>query len=58
MLMSLEVPMENSVEISSLIDMGFTTNQITMAITEENTYELERLIDRITNEAKTKASCT
>ena len=52
--MSLEVPMENSTEISSLIDMGFTTNQITMAITEENTYELERLIDRITNETSGK----
>ena len=54
MLMSLEVPMENSTEISSLIDMGFTTNQITRAITEENTYELERLIDKITNDTSGK----
>ena len=54
MLMSLEVPMENSTEISSLIDMGFTAYQITMAIMEANTYELERLIDRITNETSGK----
>ena len=54
MLMSLEVPMENSTEISFLIDSGFTANQITMAIMEANTYELERLIDRITNETSGK----
>ena len=54
MLMSLEVPMENSTKISSLIDMGFTASQITMAITEANTYELERLIDRLTNETRGK----
>ena len=54
MLMSLEVPMENSTKISSLIDMGFTASQITIAITEANTYELERLIDRITNETSGK----
>ena len=54
MLMSLEVPMENSTKISSLIDMGFTASQITMAIMEANTYELERLIDRLTNETRGK----
>ena len=54
MLMSLEVPMENSTKISSLIDMGFTASQITIAITEANTYELERLIDRLTNETRGK----
>ena len=52
--MSLEVPMENSKKISSLVDMGFTANQITMAIMEANTYELERLIGRITNETSGK----
>ena len=54
MLMSLEVPMENSTKISTLIDMGFTASQIMMAITEANTYELERLIDRLTNETRGK----
>ena len=54
MLMSLEVPMENPTKISSLIDMGFTASQITMAIMEAKTYELERLIDRLTNETRGK----
>ena len=52
MLMSLEVPMENSESISFLIDVGFTANQVILAVTKANTFELEHLVDRLTNGAK------
>lgn len=54
MLMSLEIPMENSTKFSSLIDMGFTASQIAIAIMKANTYGLEHLIDRITDETRGK----
>ena len=52
MLLSLEVPIEKIEEISFLIDRGFSANQVALAITENNSFDLEELMKALTVEAK------
>ena len=52
MLLSLEVPIEKIEEISFLIDRGFSANQVALAITENNSFDLEELMKALTDEAR------
>ena len=48
-LMSMEIPMEKFTKVSSIIDMGYSASQVTQAITESNTFDMEDLLDSLDN---------
>ena len=47
--MSMEIPMENFTKVCSMIDMGYSASQVTQAITESNTFDMEDLLDSLNN---------
>ena len=51
MLMSMEMPIDNFTKASSLIDMGYSASQVTLAIAESNTFDMEDLLDSLNNQA-------
>ena len=51
-LLSMEAPIEAIERISFLIDGGFSVNQVALAITEKNTFDMEVLMDELTKVTK------
>ena len=50
MLMSMEAPMDKFEEVSNLINLGFSSSQVALAISEKNTFEFDDLIDFLTKD--------
>ena len=48
----MEAPIEPIEQISFLIDGGFSANQVALAITENNSFDLEELLTTLTEEPK------
>ena len=48
--MSMEAPMDKFEEVSNLINLGFSSSQVALAISEKNTFEFNDLMDFLTTE--------
>ena len=48
----MEAPIEAIEQFSFLIDSGFSADQVALAITEKNTFDMEVLMDELTKVTK------